>query len=285
MSHILSMQSHVAYGYVGNRAAVFPLQRLGHEVTVVNTVQFSNHTGHGSWTGDIMSLEHINNIFTGLNERNIFKDIDAVLTGYLGDAALGEILIHWLKIIKTQNPKVIYCCDPVMGDVGRGIFVKPGVPEFFKHQAVLYAQILTPNQFELELLTDTPIKKLADAKAACMLLHEQGTQIILVTSLSREDADPATIEMLLHTPNEAYLIATPRLTLPTPVNGSGDATAALFLARYLETHNLPKSLELTAASIFEIFKTTLALHRRELALIQTQEQLIHPKLMFHAEKI
>lgn len=282
MSQILSMQSHVAYGYVGNRAAVFPLQRLGHEVTVINTVQFSNHTGYGSWTGDIMSIEHINKIFEGLEQRGVFKETDAVLTGYLGDAALGEILIKWLDHIKQQNPKVIYCCDPVMGDVGRGIFVKPGVPEFFKNQAVKHATILTPNQFELELLTNIPINTLEDAKRACNILHDQGAKIILVTSLTRSDADSETIEMLVHTKDEAYLIATPRLPLPIPANGSGDTTAALFLARYLETKDLKQSLELTANSIFAVFKATFDAKRRELNLIAAQDELANPSMRFHA---
>jgi pyridoxine kinase len=282
MAQILSMQSHVAFGYVGNRAAVFPLQRLGHEVTVINTVQFSNHTGYGSWTGDIMSLEHINKIFEGLEQRGALKDLNAVLTGYLGDAALGEILIKWLNLIKQHNPNVIYCCDPVMGDVGRGVFVKSGVPEFFKNQALSHAHILTPNQFELELLTGVQINNLEDAQKACRLLHEQGTEIVLVTSLTRADADPNTIEMLVHTTSEAYLIATPRLLMPMPINGSGDATTALFLGRYLETRDLKKSLELTAASIFEIFKATLDAKRRELALISAQAQLVEPEINFTA---
>ena len=285
MAQILSMQSHVAFGYVGNRAAVFPLQRLGHEVTVINTVQFSNHTGYGSWTGDIMSLEHINKIFEGLEQRGALKDLSAVLTGYLGDAALGKILIKWLNLIKQHNPNVIYCCDPVMGDVGRGVFVKPGVPEFFKSQALSHAHILTPNQFELELLTGIQINNLEDAQKACQLLHEQGTEIVLLTSLTRLDADPNTIEMLVHTPREAYLIATPRLLMPMPINGSGDATTALFLGRYLETQDLKKSLELTAASIFEIFKATLDAKRRELALISAQAQLVAPEISFIAHAL
>lgn len=285
MSQILSMQSHVAYGYVGNRAAVFPLQRLGNEVIAINTVQFSNHTGYGSWTGDIMPIEHINKIFEGLAQRGIFKEIDAVLTGYLGDAALGEVLLKWLHLIKQQNPHLIYCCDPVMGDVGRGIFVREGVPEFFKNKAIHSADILTPNQFELELLTNIAINHLNDARAACQLLHERGTKIVLLTSLTRTDADPNQIEMLVHTEKEAYLIATPRLPLPIPANGSGDTTTALFLARYLETKNLKKSLELTANSIYAIFKSTFDAKRRELNLIATQDELANPSTHFSALKL
>jgi pyridoxine kinase len=285
MAHILSMQSHVAYGYVGNRAAIFPLQRLGHEVTAINTVQFSNHTGYGSWTGEIMSLGHINKIFEGLQQREIFRQIDAVLTGYLGEAALGETLIKWLKVIKQEQPSVIYCCDPVMGDVGRGTFVKPGVPEFFKAQAISQAHVLTPNQYELELLTNIPVDTLESALQACQLLHQAGTKIVLVTSLTRKEADPAMIEMLLHTEQEAYLVTTPRLLMPIPVNGSGDATTALFLAHYLEHKDLARALELTAASIFGIFQSTHDMKRRELDLIAAQNELVNPRYHFKATKI
>lgn len=285
MANILSMQSHVAYGYVGNRAAVFPLQRLGHEVIAINTVQFSNHTGYGEWTGNIMPLEHIESIFEGLEKRHILQQLDAVLTGYLGEAALGETLLKWLRLMRQHRPNLLYCCDPVMGDVGRGIFVREGVPEFFKELAVHAATIMTPNQFELQLLTGIEVNTLKDARTACQILHKQGVKIILLTSLMRLDGDPQQIEMLVSAAADCFLIATPRLAMPVPVNGSGDATTALFLAHYLESGNLKLSLEQTSASIFAIFQTTLSKHRRELDLIKGQAQWIAPAMQFTAVKL
>lgn len=282
MANILSMQSHVAYGYVGNRAAVFPLQRLGHEVVVVNTVQFSNHTGYGEWTGDIMSLDHIERIFEGLDKRQVLRHLDAVLTGYLGAPELGEILIKWLKLIKQHNPHAIYCCDPVIGDVGRGVFVREGVPEFFKEIAIHAATIMTPNQFELQLLTGIEINTLQDALQACKILHQKGVKIILLTSLTRIDANPDEIEMLVSSDTGNFIVATPRLMMPMPINGSGDATTAIFLAHYLETKDLKLSLEKTAASIFALFQSTLDHYRRELDLIGSQEKWIYPVKTFKA---
>lgn len=285
MANILSLQSHVAFGYVGNKAAVFPLQRLGHEVISINTVQFSNHTGYGSWTGDIMSIEHIDMIFAGLEQRGFLANLDAVLTGYLGDKALGEVLIKWLAKIQQLNPNLVYCCDPVIGDVGRGIFVRPGVPEFFAEQALAHATILTPNQFELTYLTGVEINSLADAHRACHQLHQRGVKYVLVTSLTRQESDPAIIEMLLSTSNESYLVATPRIEMPISPNGSGDMTAAIFLAKYLETSDLVVSLEHTAAAIYAVFMKTLQLKQRELAIIAAQDQLVNPIQTFKAQKI
>lgn len=285
MANILSMQSHVTYGYVGNRAAVFPLQRLGHEVIAINTVQFSNHTGYGEWTGDIMPLDHIERIFEGLNHRHALDHLDAVLTGYLGTAELGETLLKWLALIKQHNRDVIYCCDPVMGDVGRGIFVREGVPEFFKELAIHAATIMTPNQFELQLLTGIEINTLKDALHACKLLHEKGVKIILLTSLMRLDGNPENIEMLLSSSEGNYLIATPHLQMPMPINGSGDATTAIFLGHYLINHDLKLSLEKTAASIYALFESTLQQRQRELDLIGSQEKWIHPGQSFKAKQL
>lgn len=284
MANILSMQSHVAYGYVGNKAAVFPMQRLGHDVITINTVQFSNHTGYGSWTGDIMSIEHIDNIFKGLDERNVLDNLDAVVTGYLGDKTLGEVLLKWLDKIKAKNPNLIYCCDPVIGDVGRGIFVRPGVPEFFQNQALAYASILTPNQFELTYLTGVEIKTLDDALNACQILHKKGVQTVLVTSLTRLD-DADSIEMLVSNDSGNYLIATPQLNMPIAPNGSGDMTAAVFTAKYLETHDLKQSLEHTAATIYAVFLKTQHLKQRELAIIQAQNEIVNPSIKFTAVKL
>lgn len=282
MANILSMQSHVAFGYVGNKAAVFPMQRLGNEVITINTVQFSNHTGYGSWTGDIMSIDHIDKIFMGLQDRGALANLDAVLTGYLGDKVLGEVLLKWLDVIKKHNPNLIYCCDPVIGDVGRGVFVRPGVPEFFAEQALPHVSILTPNQFELTYLTGIEINTLEDAKTACNILHDKGVQTVLVTSLTRQESSEDVIEMLISNKKSSYLVSTPRLPMPIAPNGSGDMTAAMFLAKYLESKDLKTSLEHTAAAIYAVFTKTLEMQQRELAIISAQDELINPCVKFEA---
>src|SRR5215211_2440767 len=164
--NILSIQSSVAYGHVGNSAAVFPLQRMGFEVWPVNTVHFSNHTGYGGWRGRVLPAEDVADIIRGIEARDVLRVCDAVLSGYMGDASLGEVVVGAAGRVKELNPKAVYCCDPVMGDAGRGFFVRPGIPRFIKEVAVPAAEIITPNQFELEFLTGVEVGNLNDALVA-----------------------------------------------------------------------------------------------------------------------
>jgi pyridoxine kinase len=285
MSHILSIQSHVASGYVGNRSAVFPLQRLGCEVSFINTVQFSNHTGYGAWTGEIFSATHIQDVINGLWKNNTMANIDALLSGYQGSAELGEVIISTVKKLRTEHPDVIYCCDPVMGDVGRGIYVRSDAASFIKQHAVQHADILTPNQFELAYLTDREINTLDDVLLACQQLHAKGIKIILVTSLTRAGVSENDIEMLVSTKDGAWVTRTPRFHFERAPSGSGDATAAIFLATYLATKDVVKALEHTTGAIYAIFKLTHTQKRYELDIIKAQDEIVAPSEAFRAEKI
>src|SRR5947207_4646368 len=150
--NILSIQSHVAYGHVGNAAATFPMQRIGVEVWPIHTVQFSNHTGYGAWTGRVFEEGLITELVKGIAQHGVLGTCDGVLSGYMGSAETGAAILDAVARVKAANPKAQYCCDPVIGDVGRGIFVRPGIPEFMREQAVPAADVITPNQFELDLL-------------------------------------------------------------------------------------------------------------------------------------
>lgn len=282
---ILSIQSHVSYGYVGNRSAVFPLQRLGFEVWDVNTVDFSNHTGYGSWTGEILGAEHVRSIVRGIEDRGVLGDCTAVLSGYLGDALIGEAIIDSLLRVRAHNPRALYCCDPVMGDVGRGFFVRPGIPEMFKNELLPLADILTPNQFELETLTKISIGDADDAKRALDLIHDAGPRVVLVTSYRPNQEPDGHIEMLVSDRSCVYRIRTPELPLNPSPNGAGDLTAALFLARYTETSDALRALELTADSVYAVLERTYEAGRRELALIAAQDSIVFPELRFTAVKL
>lgn len=276
MRFILSIQSHVAFGHVGNAAAVFPLQRLGFEVIPINTVQFSNHTGYGEWTGQVFTADHIQDIFNGLERRGVFQNIDAVLTGYLGAPQLGEAI---LDVIQTRlPPHVLWLCDPVMGDVDRGLFVRDGIPDFFKSRALKRANIITPNQFELEYLADKKIETHEDARAACKIIHDSGPEVILLTSFIHKDAAADEIQMIAsHKDGRQYVVTTPRLSLNPAPNGAGDFTAALFLARHLMGDDLKTALSMTAGAVFALFEETMRAGTRELALIKAQKQYTNPK--------
>ncbi|WP_448204481.1 pyridoxal kinase PdxY [Azospirillum sp. sgz302134] len=285
MKTVISIQSHVAYGYVGNRAAVFPLQRLGFDAIAVNTVQFSNHTGYGEWTGQVFTAEHIADVIDGIAARGVLPKCHALLSGYMGDVSLGQVIVETAGRLKAANPRAVFACDPVMGDVGRGFFVRPGLPEFIKEHAVPAADLLTPNQFELEYLADRKIETLEDALAATAALRARGPRLVLVTSLTRKDADPDCIEMLADNTDGAWLVSTPRLPLDPPPNGSGDAVCALFLAHYLKAYDPARALEQAAAAIYAIFLTTRRLGTRELQLIAAQDEFVNPTHQFRVTRV
>lgn len=272
MKRILSIQSHVAFGYVGNRAAVFPLQRLGHDVIAINTVQFSNHTGYGDWTGEVFPANHVQKILDGLQKRGVLKNIDALLTGYLGDPAVGEVILN----IPLPS-SAIWLCDPVMGDVDRGMFVREGIPDFFKSRALPRANIITPNQFELEYLTGIEIKTLDNAREACRKAHAMGPHTILLTSLIHEGTKADEISLLASSKSgDQFVVTTPRLPLDPAPNGAGDCTSALFLSNIFNGYSLDQTLSRTAASIFALFQETQKAGGRELALIQAQDHFVTP---------
>ncbi len=286
MKTILTIQSHVAFGHVGNRAAVFPLERLGFDAIAVNTVQFSNHTGYGAWTGMVFPPEHIADVLRGIETRGALDGAAAALTGYLGDAALGEVVLSAVRRVKQGNPAAIYCCDPVMGDVGRGFFVRPGIPEFFRDQALALADIITPNQFELEYLTGLKVGDLASALSATRAARTLGPRWVMVTSLTRLDAPDDRIEMLLDGPDGAYLVSTPRLALDPLPNGAGDCVAALFLAKFLESGgDGAAALGHAASAIYAVFRRTMQSGQRELQIIAAQDELVRPSDYFTPVRI
>ena len=153
--NILSIQSSVAYGHVGNSAAVFPLQRLGVEVWPVYTVVFSNHTGYGEWRGPLLPADDVRAVIQGVEERGAFPKIDAVLSGYQGGEEIGDVILDTVARVKEANPAAIYACDPVMGNAKSGCFVHPAIPVLLREKVVPAADLITPNQFELGFLTGT----------------------------------------------------------------------------------------------------------------------------------
>jgi pyridoxine kinase len=270
----LSIQSSVAYGHVGNSAAVFPLQRLGHEVWPVYTVHFSNHTGYGAWRGPLLAAEDVREVVTGMEERGALAGVDVVLSGYQGGEDIGEVILDAVDRVKKANPEATYTCDPVMGNARSGCFVHPAIPVLLRERVVPQADLITPNQFELGFLTGTEPDTLESTLDSVRLAQQSGPTSVLVTSVERPDAPAETIEMLAVTPEGAWIVQTPRL--PLKANGSGDVTAALFSAHYRETGDAAAALSRTASSVFGLLRNTLESGRRELQLVQSQELIAHP---------
>ena len=279
--NILSIQSWVAYGHVGNASAAFPLQRLGAEVWAINTVQFSNHTGYGSWTGEVGTGAQVSALMDGIAARGVLPGCDAVLSGYMGDVGVGGAIVDAVARVKAANPAALYCCDPVIGDAGPGIYVRPGIPEFFRDRVLPVADIATPNQFELEHLTGHAVATLDDAKRAVAALQARGPRCVLVTSL-RTTATPAdAIDLLAAEDGAYYLLRTP--LLPVAVNGAGDAIAALFLLHRLRSGSAAGALEAAGSSVWGLLARTAAARSREILIVAAQDEFVAPTRRFLPE--
>jgi pyridoxine kinase len=281
--NLLSIQSHVAYGHVGNAAAVFPLQRLGAEVWPVHTVQFSNHTGYGAWRGQVFGADLVRDVVEGIAERGALPRCDGVLSGYMGDAAIGEAILDAAARVKAANPKARYCCDPVIGDVGRGIFVRPGIPEFMRDRAVRAADCVTPNQFELDYLTARQTATREQTIAAIDALHDLGPKTILVTSVHTDDTPGDRIDMIASENGAKFRLRTPLLDIS--VNGAGDAIAALFFFHWLNSGSIAEALARAGSSIHGLLKRTSQAGSREILLIAAQKEFVAPSERFSPERI
>ena len=281
--NILSIQSHVVYGHVGNSSAVFPMQRLGHEVWPIHTVQFSNHTGYGAWKGRVFEAGLIDECMAGIAARGVLATCDGVLTGYMGSPDTGTAILRSVERVKAANPEAIYCCDPVIGDVGRGVFVQPGIAAFFREHLLPRADIITPNQFELENLSGLASQSLSQARHAIDALHRLGPKIILVTSLETQQTPQDCLDLIASDGADVWRVRTPKLDIS--VDGAGDAIAALFLVHWLTTRSTAKALEAATSATYGLLKRTFEAGSREILTIAAQAEFVHPSRWFEAERL
>jgi pyridoxine kinase len=281
--NLLSIQSHVAYGHVGNSAAVFALQRLGCEVWPVHTVQLSNHLGYGQWRGSVFDAAHVAEVVRGIAERGALARCTGVLSGYLGAADIGGAILDAVALTKAANPQARYCCDPVIGDVGPGEYVRAGIADFLREHALPAADVITPNQFELKRLSGEGTATLKSALAAVENLRARGPRAVLVTSLHTAETPKHAVDVLACDASGRFLVRTP--LLPVTVNGAGDAAAALFFFHYLRTGNVAEALARTVSSIFGLVRRTAEAGTRELVLIEAQEELVAPSKIFRPEPV
>jgi pyridoxine kinase len=286
--NVLSIQSSVAYGRVGNRAAVLILERLGHDVWPLDTVAFSNHPAHGAFRGRVVPAGELAELVEGLAARGALDRCDAILSGYLGDPGTAAVVADVVSRVRAANPEALYCCDPVIGEVGRGVYVRPGIPEAFRNRLVPLADILTPNPFELELLTGTAPATLAAATAAARQLlgagrcQGGGPTLVVATGLRLEGA-PAELAVLATTRERAWVVRHPRRAVG--VWGTGDAFTALFLGAYLGRRDPRAALEHAVAALDEVLARAESLNADELPLVVAQDALTRPRSRFPAEPV
>ncbi len=281
--NVLSIQSHVAYGHVGNASAVFPMQRLGVEVWPIHTVQFSNHTGYGAWKGRVFDGPAIEELVDGIAERGVLPHCDGVLSGYMGSADIGNAILSAVARVRAANPAALYCCDPVIGDVGRGVFVRPGIPEFMRYHAVPAADIITPNQFELDYLSGIATDTLASVKEAIAAVQLLGPKVVLVTSVEARETPADAIDLIAADGAGVVRVRTPKLSLS--VNGAGDAIAALFFVHYARTRSAATALERASASVYGLLRRTAEEGSREILTVAAQDEFVAPSQSFPVERI
>jgi pyridoxine kinase len=280
---ILSIQSLVAYGHAGNSAALFPLQRLGKDVWPVMTVHFSNHTGYGDWRGPLLSAQDVADVIAGVEDRGALAQCEAVLSGYQGAEDVGAVILDAVARVKAHNPNAVYCCDPVMGDVGRGMFVRPGIPEFMRDRVVPAADVATPNHFELDFLAGTASTTLEGLLEAADRVRAGGPSVVLVTSVVLDDTPDDRLDLVLVSADGAWRTRTPRLSVSPP--GAGDLTAAVFLANVLDHGDLDVVLARTTSSVFAVVEATEAAGVREMRIVAAQDLLAAPRMEFVPERL
>jgi len=286
MKNILSIQSHVVFGHAGNSATEFPIRRLGVNVWLLNTVQFSNHTQYRQWTGTVMPAAHLIDIAEGIAAIDELKHCDAVLSGYMGSPEQGNAIIEIVKKVKSVNPNAIYICDPVMGHPEKGCFVAPGVAEFLCETALPLSDMMSPNILELEELSNSKISNVDEAIIASRKICERGPKLVLVKHLSRAGYQNDRFEMLLVTKNEALHIHRPLVDFGVrqPV-GIGDMTSGLLIANILKGKSIIEAFEHTTAAVYAVVLETLKQDKYELQLVAAQDEIIKPSQWFKAKRI
>lgn len=266
---VLSIQSEVAFGHVGNSAARFALQRLGVDVMALPTVLFSNQPAHGGKRGEAVTPAALDELVTGLEERGFLDEVDGVISGYLGDPAQAEIVARAVTAVKARNPGAVYLLDPVFGDEG-GAYAKPGIAEAMARRLLPLSDIVTPNRFELASLTSRRIETAADARDAARLL---GRPLVLATSTP---VGEGLIGTLAVTPDAAWLVTTRRVD--SPPSGTGDLLAALFLGWRLKGGDVPDALASAVESVDEMIAATKAAGFAEMPLAAMQHHLVDPEI-------
>uniref|UniRef100_A0A182MFN9 Pyridoxal kinase n=1 Tax=Anopheles culicifacies TaxID=139723 RepID=A0A182MFN9_9DIPT len=303
-NRVLSIQSHVVHGHVGNKSAVFPLQVLGFEVDQINSVQFSNHTGYkNGFKGQVLNEKELADVYGGLVDNDLHKLYTHLLTGYVGNPAFLREIANILKSLRGVNEKLIYVCDPVMGDDGIMYVPKELLP-IYRDEIVPLADIITPNQYEVELLTGKQIKSETDIWDAMQWFHEKGVRTVAISSSELGAKD--TLLAYVSNRTNAGTLEKYRLSIPKQGNnlirftGTGDLFASLFLAHStLTNYDIGATLERAIATLQAVITKTLSFipepvlqgkepvtsQQRELKLIQSKSDIEQPKITLKCEKM
>lgn len=263
---IVSIQSQVVYGYVGNNAAMPVFRRAGLRAIAVPTVILSNTPHYPTLHGGAVSLEWFEGLLKGLDERGVTKVARAVVCGYLGQPGQADLLARWLPTLRAARPDVRVHIDPVMGDRNDGLYVDAGLVAQYRALLVPLADGMTPNHFELEQLVGRPLSTMDDVVAAARELIALGPQWIVVTSAAPMASAPGTLQLAVVTRDEASVVTHPEIAIPPSVHGTGDVFMASVTAKLLTGQDLPEAVREAAALVTATLTRTRELAWEELAV-------------------
>jgi pyridoxine kinase len=281
---VISIQSQVAFGHVGNSAAVFPMQMHGIDVMAVPTTLLSNRPGYPTIRGRVLDAQLVADLLLGIEERGAVETCRTILSGYLGSPEIAAVVADFVARAKARNPALTYCCDPVLGDRDRGLFVHDDIPPLVRDRLCPLADIITPNHFEFEWLCGAKVTTTDQMIAQAQALMAHGPSTIVVTSAELWDTPDDEIETLaierFEDGSKTWRVRTPKL--PISPSGTGDLFASLLVSARIGGSNTPDALGHAASAIFAVLDRTALRGTLEMRIVESAELLIHPKRRFDA---
>jgi len=280
---VISIQSQVAYGHVGNSAAVFPMQMHGIDVIAVPTTLLSNRPGYKTVRGRVLEAQLVADLLQGVEERGALDTCNMILSGYLGSLEITTVVADFVARARASHPRLTYACDPVLGDRDRGLFVQAGIPPLVRDRLLPLADIITPNHFEFEWLCGAKALTSGQMIAQAQTLLARGPSTVVVTSAELEDTPAGEIETLAIEHENAWRVRTPKL--PISPNGTGDLFASLFVSAHVRGSDTRQGLSHAASAIFAVLQRTAADGTEEMRIVESAELLVHPKQRFEATAV
>jgi pyridoxine kinase len=281
---VISIQSQVAYGHVGNSAAMFPMQMHGIDVIAVPTTLLSNRPGYPTIRGRVLEAQLVADLLLGVEERGALDSARAILSGYLGSSEIAAVVADFVRRAKAGNAALTYVCDPVLGDRDGGLFVRADIPPLMRDLLCPLADIITPNHFEFEWLCGARANTIDDVIAQAQTLMTRGPSTVVVTSAELADTPDETIETIAveRTQNQfkAWRVATPKL--PISPSGTGDLFASLLVSARVRGSNTPDALSHAASAIFAVLERTAARGTEEMRIVESAALLTNPTRRFDA---
>jgi pyridoxine kinase len=259
---VISIQSQVVHGHVGNSAAVYPMQAEGVTVAAVPTTLLSNHPRYPSVRGRVLDAVLVSDLLLGVEERGLIDRAAVLVTGYLGSPAIAAVVADFVERALRRNAKLLYLCDPVIGDDGPGVFVADGLVDLFRERLVPMASLITPNQFELELLSGRPARDASSLLAASAAL---GPASVIATGCTLADTQPGQVETILCSDKTLSRIATPRL--PIRPCGTGDLLTGLIAAHLAKGASVEAAVRLAVDAVFAVLVRTQQQDSQEMCLL------------------